>query len=191
MNSRIFTLGLLLLALFWLSGLSSGDTVYLKNGREIQTSWVEVKGDKVQFLKYGGVVTIPLAKVERVVSDLFEEEKIDHTASDEEVAAQVTPSVAAPEEEEEEIPQEEELKRTAQYWIERREFLNEQIRVKEEEIPQLELNVLGSIAAGVSTIPLAERIMQLEEEIAQIKEELANLEFEATRYGIKPGEIRR
>jgi len=191
MKIRIFTLGLLLLALFWLSGLSSGDTVYLKNGREIQTSWVEVKGDKVRFLKYGGVVTIPLAKVERVVSDLFEEESIDHTASDEEVAAQVTPSVAAPEEGEEEISQEEELKRTAQYWIERREFLNEQIRVKEEEIPQLELTVLGSIAAGVSTIPIAERIMQLEEEIAQIKEELANLEFEATRYGIKPGELRR
>jgi len=193
MKFKLFTCGLLLMAFFWLSGLTSGDTIYLKSGREIQTSWVEVKGDKVQFLKYGGIVSIPLAKVERIVSDLFEEKSIDHTASDQEMAEQVAPppEEALPEEEEEEIPEEEMLKLTPQYWIERREFLNEQIRAKEEEIWQLQINVHGAIATGISTIPLAEKIMQLEEEIAQMREELENLEFEAKRYGIRPGELRR
>jgi len=192
MKFRIFTLGLLLLALFWLSGLSTGDTIYLKNGKKIQTSWVEVKGDKVRFLKYGGIVTIPADKVESIVSDLFQEDTIDHTASDQEVAEQVAPPPEeAPAEEEGELSEEEQLKRTPQYWIERREFLNEQIRVKEEEILQLQINVQGAIAIGISTIPIAEKIMQLEEEISLIKDELANLEFEAKRYGIKPGELRK
>ncbi|TKJ29594.1 hypothetical protein CEE39_08990 [bacterium (candidate division B38) B3_B38] len=192
MKFKLFTCGLLLMALFCFSGLISADTIYLKSGREIQTSWVEVKGDKVQFLKYGGIVSIPLGKVERIVSDLFEEKSIDHTASDQEMAEQVAPppEEALPEEEEEEIPEEEMLKRTPQYWIERREFLNEQIRAKEEEIWQLQITVHGAIATGISTIPLAEKIMQLEEEIALINEELANLEFEARRYGIRPGELR-
>ena len=191
MKFRIFTLGLLLLALFWLSGLTSGDTIYLKSGKKIQTSWVEVKGDKVQFLKYGGIVTIPADQVERIVSDLYAEEGIDHTASDEEYAAQPVPLPPAPEEGEEEILQEEALKRTAKYWIERREFLNQQLIAKEEELQQLRINVLGTLTTGFSTIPLAEKILLLEEEIDLIKQELANLEFEAKRYGIKPGELRR
>ena len=191
MKFRIFTLGLLLLALFWLSGLTSADTIYLKSGKKIQTSWVEVKGDKVRFLKYGGIVTIAADQVERIVPDLYAEEGIDHTASDEEYAAQPAPSPAAPEEGEEEILQEEALKRTAQYWIERREFLNQQLIAKEEELQQLRINVLGTLTTGFSTIPLAEKILLLEEEIVLIKQELANLEFEAKRYGIKPGELRR
>ncbi|MDH5406337.1 MAG: hypothetical protein OEZ30_09960 [Candidatus Aminicenantes bacterium] len=192
MKFKLFTCGLLLMALFCFSGLISADTIYLKNGKKIQTSWVETKGDKVNFLKYGGIVTIPLAKVERIVPDFFEEKSIDRTASVPETAEQVAPppEEALPEEEEEEIPEEEMLKRTPQYWIERRAFLNEQIQAKEEQIWQLQINVQGAIATGISTIPLAEKIMQLEEEIAQMREELANLEFEAKRYGIRPGELR-
>ncbi len=48
---------------------ASADTIHLKNGRVIHTALARVAGGEVIFTQYGGRQTIPLAIVERVVSD--------------------------------------------------------------------------------------------------------------------------
>jgi hypothetical protein len=48
---------------------AEADTVYLKNGRTIQTDWTRIEGEYLVLVQYGGEVRIPLHAVERVESD--------------------------------------------------------------------------------------------------------------------------
>ena len=57
---------------------ATADSIYLKNGRVIHTSQARVEGGEVIFTQYGGRQTIPLAIVERVVSDPPRRPGADH-----------------------------------------------------------------------------------------------------------------
>ncbi len=45
---------------------AAADSIYLKNGRVIHSIEVRVEGDRVLFLQYGSLQTIPLTLVDRV-----------------------------------------------------------------------------------------------------------------------------
>jgi hypothetical protein len=48
---------------------ASADSIYLKNGRVIRSEEAHVEGEKVVFVLHGGLASIPLAAVDRIVED--------------------------------------------------------------------------------------------------------------------------
>lgn len=69
-NIHRFFAAVALCALVLASVSSAGaDSIYLKNGRVIRTASARIEGDRVVFLQYGSLQSIPLAVVERVEDD--------------------------------------------------------------------------------------------------------------------------
>ena len=56
----------LLVASFVLGGAATADTVYLKNGRAIDSSYVRIEGDRVVVRQYAGLVAFPMGLVDRI-----------------------------------------------------------------------------------------------------------------------------
>ena len=65
-TNRTVLVAALVLATTALASFARADSIYLKNGRVIHSSDVRVEGDRVLFLQYGSMQTIPLALVDRV-----------------------------------------------------------------------------------------------------------------------------
>lgn len=61
--------GALIVALLVASGSATADTIYLTSGRVIHTGSTRVAGGRVHFSQFGGMVSIPLEQVERIVED--------------------------------------------------------------------------------------------------------------------------
>ena len=56
----------LIVASFILGGAAAADTVYLKNGRAIDSSYVRIEGDRVVVRQYAGLVAFPMGLVDRI-----------------------------------------------------------------------------------------------------------------------------
>lgn len=57
----------LCICLLFFPGTISAHEIYLTNGRQISTSRIEKQGDNLLYEQYGGIVTIGLGKVEKIV----------------------------------------------------------------------------------------------------------------------------
>ena len=58
---------ILCLCLLLLPGSIFAHEIYLKNGRQISTGSIEKQGDNLLYAQYGGIVTIGLDQVEKIV----------------------------------------------------------------------------------------------------------------------------
>ena len=66
----------LVIALLVTPVTANADTIYLTNGRVIHTGSTRLAEGRVHFSQFGGMVSIPLEQVERIVKD----EKVERTA---------------------------------------------------------------------------------------------------------------
>jgi len=188
--------GLLITFLLLLyTSLCLGDTIYLKNGEKIRSSYVEVKRDKIFFTQFGGRISLPMSLVDRVESDRFAEPVQSIVSAAPLSATPTTPATPAmagsqqPVQESKEVDTEQE-KKEAKYWIKKKQILTQRLAQAEKELQTARHDNFASRYAGGALERTIKRIEALEKEIDQIKQELVNLEDEARRYGIPPGVLR-
>ena len=188
--------GLMMALLAFCSLLCLGDTIYLKNGEKIQTSFAEVKGNQVIFSKFGGMISLPMTLVDRIESDSYAEPErsTEATPASTTVRTSSTPSSSpAPRSGAQDSAQRriEMQKKNTQYWIKRKQELTKQLNEAEQKLQAARANNLAMRYAGGAGLALSgQQIEALEREIAQLREQLDNLEDEARRYGIAPGVLR-
>lgn len=185
---------LVIMAIFLLSLLSSADTIYLKNGRVIKTPFAEIVGNKVRFIVGGGEVMFPLSIVEKIEQDYFAfPEKKATTAAQ--------PPPALPEEGISPIPEEgvnpvgigdnpEAQKKQAEYWVKRRQQLNEAIQKAERELSEARRRLRTTVDPR-NRRQVRQQIEQFQKDIEKYRNELNNLGTQAKKHGILPGELRK
>lgn len=184
--------GLLITFLLLCTFLCLGDTIYLKNGQKIRTSYAEIKGDKVFFTQFGGVVSVPMSLVDRIESDRFAEPAKSTVSASPLSPTPATPAIAGeqqPAQESKEVDSERQKKET-EYWIKRKQKLTQRLADAEKELQTARHDNFATRYAGGALERSIKRIEALEKEIAQLKQDIANLEDEARRYSIPPGVFR-
>ena len=162
------------------AGTATADTIYLKNGRVIQSSLVRVEGDRVIFVQYAGEVSIPLSVVDRIVED----------ASVEPVAT--PPQPPAEEAEEAAAAETEDLaeEQTRDYWQEQvRSIAAERVQV-ELQIEDLRRTERAFLFSHRSTAETRQAIEDAQGRLAELDEEMSALEAEARRLQVPPGWLR-
>lgn len=194
---------------FMLVSPVAADTVYLKNGRRIDSSSVRVEGDRVYVRLYGGQVAFPMAVVDRIEeNDAVEPPTARLTGSDSEAAppdepAQATEPGAAADaaagadpaasgdpaaagdpaagEDPAEDPPPTPPEQTREYWQNRMRPLQQELDRIGNEIDDLQ----GATGAGIQA-----RIDRLEQRRARVQEQVAAIEREARQLGVPAGWLR-
>jgi len=194
--------GLLIAFLLLCTFLCLGDTIYLKNGQKIRTSYAEIKGDKVSFSQFGGIVSLPMSLVDRIESDRFIEPEKGSALAPSSASTPTTPETSTtaeqqpaqegkqpPAQESKESDPEQE-KKDPEYWIKKKQELTQRLAQAEKELQEAKHDNFATRYAGGALERSIKRIESLENEIARLKLETANLETEAKKYGILPGVFR-
>jgi hypothetical protein len=193
---KMFIPGLMMALLVFCSLLCLGDTIYLKNGEKIQTSYAEVKGNQVIFSKFGGMISLPMTLVDRIESDSYVEPEKSSEAARPSPAGRTssTPSSSPATRSSAQDSGQRRLemqKKNTQYWVKRKQELTQRLNEAEQKLQAARANNLAMRYAGGAGLALSgQQIEALESEIAQLREQLDNLEDEARRYGIAPGVFR-
>jgi len=163
----------------------TADTIYLKNGRRIDTASATVEGDRVLFLQFGHPVAIPMSEVERV-------EQNDRSGPDATPApppsAAAAPtgqgasasSVAAPDD-----PQ-----ATKEYWQDRVRAINAAAGSLKLELQQLRRIERAFLFSHRSTADTRRQIEGVQARIEANDRALPELRREARRKGVPPGWLR-
>jgi hypothetical protein len=193
---KMFIPGLMMALLAFCSLLCLGDTIYLKNGEKIQTTYAEVKGNQVIFSKFGGMVSLPMTLVDRIESDSYVEPEKSSEAAPASTAVRTsstpTSSPATGSSSQDSAQRRLEMqKKNAQYWVKRKQELTDRLNDAEQKLQAARANNLAMRYAGGAGLALSgQQIEALEREITQLREQLDNLDDEARRYGIAPGVLR-
>jgi hypothetical protein len=167
----------------WVAGTATADTIYLKNGRVIQSSLVRVEGDRVIFVQYAGEVSIPLSQVERIVEDATVEPAATTTTPP---PADEAEEAAAADAEAEAVPEEQ----TRDYWQGRvRSIAAERVQV-ELQIEDLRRTERAFLFSHRSTADTRQAIEDAQARLTELDEEMSALETEARRLEIPPGWLR-
>ena len=164
------------------AGAATADTIYLKNGRVIQSSLVRVVGDRVIFVQYAGEVSIPLSVVDRIVEDASVEPAgtppLAQPVADEAEEAAAAEAEDAPEEQ------------TRDYWQEQvRSIAAERVQV-ELQIEDLRRTERAFLFSHRSTAETRQAIEDAQARLAELDEEMSALEGEARRLQVPPGWLR-
>jgi hypothetical protein len=184
--------GLMIVLLVCCSFLCLGDTIYLKNGEKIQTSYAKVVGNQIVFSKFGGTISLPMSLVDRIESDNFIEPKQSSEAAPTTSPApapsttRTLPTTSSSTQNRLDMQ-----KRNAQYWTKRKEELTKRLNEAEQKLQAARTNNLAlRYAGGAGLAQTSQQVEALEREIAQLREQLANLEDDARKFGISPGVLR-
>jgi hypothetical protein len=184
--------GLMIVLLVCCSFICLGDTIYLKNGEKIQTSYAKVVGNQIVFSKFGGTISLPMSLVDRIGSDNYIEPKQSSEAAptSSPVPAPSTtrtlPATSSSAQNSIDMQ-----KRNDQYWTKRKEELTNRLNEAEQKLQAARTNNLAlRYAGGAGLAQSSQDVDALEKEIAQLREQLANLEDDARKYGISPGVLR-
>ena len=166
----------------------AADTIYLKNGRSIQTSQVRVEGDRVFFIQYGGEVAISMALVERIVEDAnVEPEALPSPPPVQNPAAGSANSAdpAGPEGADAPVDT-----NTAAYWQDRVRTIEAEKNQVLLQIEDLRREERAFLFSKRSTAPTRQKIEDAQERQRELDQEMAELRAEARREGVPVGWLR-
>ncbi len=178
---------------------AGADTIYMKNGRVITSSFVRVEGDRVYVRLLGGEVGFLLSLVDRIVEDDAVERPstvvpVPEPASDpndppdqgepaqgdpdasSDPAGQGDPAAGADPEDPEPAPEE-----TREYWQNRLAPLNENLARMDGELQSLRSRTGADVEA---------QIRRLETARGRIQAQVDTILQEARRLGVPPGWLR-
>ena len=178
---------------------AGADTIYMKNGRVITSSFVRVEGDRVYVLLLGGEVGFLLSLVDRIVEDDAVERPptvvpVPEPASDpndppdqgepaqgdpdasSDPAGQGDPAAGADPEDPEPAPEE-----TREYWQNRLAPLNENLARMDGELQSLRSRTGADVEA---------QTRRLETARGRIQAQVDTILQEARRLGVPPGWLR-
>ena len=171
----------------WFAVPAAADTIYLKNGRTIQTSQVRVEGDRVFFIQYGGEVAMPMALVDRIVEDA----NIEPEAAPAPPPAPARNPGANPAEpadpEGADAPVD---TNTRAYWQGRVRTIEAEKSQVELQIEDLRREERAFLFSKRSTAQTRQKIDDAQERLAELEQEMTDLRAEARREGIPVGWLR-
>jgi len=175
------------------------DTIYLKNGRTIDTPSAEVQGDRVVFIQFGNKVAIPLSTVERIEENdrsgpQPSGETSEPSAPTVEPAAEprapAAEGVGAAAVDAPSPPRPVEPEQTREYWQDRVRQINAEGEFLQLELQRLRRVQRAFLFAHMSTAESRQQIEEVQERIAANERALPELRREARRQGIPPGWLR-
>lgn len=198
----------ILTAIAWLvlPAPARADTVYLKNGRAIRASHVEVLEDEGRVILHQGAnrVVIPLSIVDRIVEDGVGVEMPEPGTA--EPAREPTPTEpeegeTAPAPEGEDDAQSEEgeggadavesaLQTTRAYWQDAMLAIEEERTLLQDSLAELRREERAFLFSHRSTAETKAKIEAVQMRLAELDEVAEELRREARRLGVPPGWLR-
>lgn len=170
------------------------DTIYLKNGRVIRSSSVQVEGDRVTFRQYSGMVTIPMSIVDRIEQDPQSgPDATTEPAAEATIGTAITSDEAGAAGEEEAMAGEGEdvpPEQTREYWQERILANTTERQEIQGRIEELRREERAFLFSQRSTAETRRQIEEQQERLAALDQELRDIQEEARRLGIPPGWLR-
>jgi len=171
--------------------LSFTDTIILKNGRKIYTSWVKIKEDKVQYKWTGGTMTINKSLVAKIIRD-------DKTEPARKPSLDIEPSDAGPVASQpirfrkslDELPEKEDPKKSASYWSEEMKRLLVEKSELQVELKELENYRVSLIRSRRNTKSVKAKIDNRRENLKDIDNDLAKIAGDARKYGISQKNVK-
>ncbi len=181
---KAFIVFLVTFALF--SQFLLADTIILKNGRKIHTSWIKIDGDKVTYKWTGGMMTINKKLIEKIVKDdKAEPAKREYVESSSETPIEPPASDAGGATGNDK----EDEKESAAYWNAEREKLQQEKVKAEQELKELMSLKSTIIAARRSTKDINKKIEEKRKQIGELFKEISELSSKARKYGVTEREI--
>ena len=173
------------------AAVAAADTIYLKNGRVIRTKSAVIDGDRVLFTQYGHPVAIPLAQVERVVEDEYEDPAPLPARPAPEPAGQTPPAAGVPAAAsataaDQPVDPEE----TREYWQNRVRAIYAGQEALEIQMRELRREERAFLFSHRSTAPTRRKIEDVQARLDELEQAMPNLRREARRKGIPAGWLR-
>lgn len=172
------------------------DSVYLKNGRILHASDVQVLEEEGQVVLQQGAnrVVIPLSIVERIVEDAEESETLQ-SGTAEEPAPEAAPPAEEGEAEEGEAAAGEEAaeappEETRAYWQDQVRAIEEEKAELQESLQELRREERAFLFSHRSTADTKAKIDAVQLRLAELDQAMEDLRLDARRRGIPPGWLR-
>ncbi|MCH7825870.1 MAG: hypothetical protein IH849_13805 [Acidobacteria bacterium] len=188
-----FLLAVGMLAAVAVASTLAADSIYLKNGRVIRTSAVEIVGDRVLFIQFGHPVAIPMSQVDRIVEDDYEDPIVTPASPQPEAAAPPSPATAStgpgtagtPR-----APAAADPEQTKDYWQERVRAIHAEATMLALQMQNLRRIERAFLFSHRSTAEIRRRKEDLQARVDANDNALPALRTEARRKGIWPGWLR-
>lgn len=169
--------------------VAQADTIYLKNGRVIQTPSARQVGDRVEFVQFGETVTIPASVVLRIEKDERGEAPRLPTA-EEDARRGEAPAEGAEDAEAEEAEEELPPAQNPDYWRDRITAIQQEKTEIAAAIVEFRREERAFLFSHRSTAATREKIEAAQARDRELDQELVELRREARRLGVPAGWLR-
>jgi hypothetical protein len=189
MKKRKNILFLAVLAVFFLSVLMFSDTIVLKNGKLIHTSWVKVENGVVTYKYTYGTMSLKLDLVKEILkddtSDPKKEKTEPETSSDSNSnSSDQNASVSTDDSSKEKDP-----KATGSFWSSEKKRLTDEKDQIGTELKDLENYRVALIRSRRSTGDITKRIEEKRQRLLAIDAEMTKILDNARSYGVSQWDI--
>jgi hypothetical protein len=178
-----------ILMVFFISVFMFSDTIVLKNGKQIHTSWVKVENGIVTYRYTYGTMSIKLDLVKEIIKDNTTDPKKEKTESETSSDANSNASTGDASTSTGDSSKEKDPKATGSYWSsEKKRLMDEKAKI-EAELKDLENYRIALIRSRRSTGDIKNRIEGKRQRLLDINTEMSKILDEARAYGVSEWDI--
>jgi len=189
MKRDVNILFLAVFAVFFLSVLVFSDTIVLKNGKQIHTSWVKIENGIVTYKYTYGTMSLKLELIKEIIKDDTSDPKKEKTESGASSESDSNSSSEDAAVSTDDSSKEQNPKAAGSYWSsEKKRLMEEKARI-EAELKDLENYRVALIRSRRSTGDITKRIEEKRQRILDINSEMSKILDEARAYGVSQWDI--
>jgi hypothetical protein len=189
MKRDVKILFLAVFAVFFLSVLVFSDTIVLKNGKQIHTSWVKIENGIVTYKYTYGTMSLKLELIKEIIKDDTSDPKKEKTESEASSESDSNSSSGDAAVSTDASSKEKDPKAAGSYWSgEKKRLMEEKARI-EAELKDLENYRVALIRSRRSTGDITKRIEEKRQRILDINSEMSKILDEARVYGVSQWDI--
>lgn len=182
--ANIFTLTIF--AAFLFVSLIAADTIILKNGQKIHTSWIKIENGLLTYKYTYGTMTLKMELVKEILKDDTTDPKKTVTESEDSSETSTTPASTSTATE---TPKNVDPKASGSYWSGERKRLLAEKEQLEAELKDLENYRVALIRARRSTTEITNRISEKKERLQNIQTDLSKMLDQAREFGVTQWDI--
>jgi DNA repair ATPase RecN len=178
-----------LITVFFFSVLMFSDTIVLKNGKKIHTSWVKVENGIVTYRYTYGTMSLKLDLVKEIIKDNTTDPKKEKIESEESSDANSDSSNENVSTSTDSSSKEKDPKAAGSFWnSEKKRLMDEKTKI-EAELKDLENYRVALIRSRRSTGDITKRIEEKRQRLLDINTEMSKILDEARAYGVSEWDI--
>jgi len=189
MKRDVKILFLAVFAVFFLSVLVFSDTIVLKNGKQIHTSWVKIENGIVTYKYTYGTMSLKLELIKEIIkddtSDPKKEKTEPETSSDSNSNSSGENTSVSPDD----SSKEKDPKAAGSFWSGEKKRLADEKGQIETELKDLENYRVALIRSRRSTAEIVKRIEEKRQRLLAISTEIAKILDNARAYGVSEWDI--